>query len=85
MNTSFVLNGIQIEIEIGTSWLVEVVEQKPTYELVYHNPTSYCELLVLLRLTCKSISTIKATNSSVDDVISVVLNNKNLSLKASTH
>lgn len=85
MDTSFVLNGIQIEIRTDTYWLVEVVEQKPNYELVYHNPTSYCELLVLLRLTCKSISTIKTTNNSVNDVISVLLNNKNLSLKASTH
>jgi len=83
MCQSFVLNGIQIELGVGVGWLVTVVESKPDHTLVYHTPSTYCELLVLLRLTCKRVETIQATNDSVNDVISIILNNKHLSLKAS--
>jgi hypothetical protein len=83
MYQSFVLNGIQIELCSGTvGWLVTVVESRPDHTLVYHTPSTYCELLVLLRLTCKRVETIQVTNDSVNDVISIILNNKNLSLKA---
>ena len=79
MKTEFNLNGINITVHADKDYL-ELIEHKACNQLEYHNPTDYGSLYRIMK--SKNIKEVIAGNDQVNQVISLILGNNNLVIKA---